>query len=146
MENTDSLKVLVPTEKAVVFWRSPYAFLDRTYSVVVLAIPKSEGEDRFYDKVARDIHMFPCNNGACSVEWLKHLFPEHLFAEIIAELGGLSPEQHQQAFWETVRQFARIRDCGWARRMYEQRENRQLTRLDLEPYCILPDGTVMAIA
>ncbi len=91
----------------------------------------------------------PRNLGACCSSWLDPtaeagligpLFPEHVFAMVVTDCHLPDPEANERMFWEVVRQFARIEGCAWAR-MYEQRENRAVTRDDLAPVVHLPDGS-----
>jgi hypothetical protein len=69
--------------------------------------------------------------------------PEQLFSRLVVELlrvENFDLQKRRSFYWEMVRQFARLSTGAWARRMYEGKEHRPLTREDLAPYGVLPDG------
>jgi hypothetical protein len=149
--------LLIPTERAQIEWAHPErADCDRP-SVIVYWRPELDSppdcEGWIYlraELLGRAVY----SDGACWTAWGKHgrsddyfghCIPEHIFAGILAECHHPDPNVWKPFYWETVRQFARIKGCPWARRMLEQKKQRALTRDDLRPYAVLPDGRAVRL-
>jgi hypothetical protein len=142
--------LLVPTERAQIHWSWRQ---DQRPGVIVFWRPEKDAPsdcDGWRIIWADLLGRSDCSDGACWMDWgtrgrrsdyFGDCTLEHIFAGIIADSHRPEPEIWRSFYWETVRQFARIKGCPWARTMLEQRENRAITREDLAPYAVLPNGT-----
>lgn len=124
--------MLIPTRQADIFWNN---YPSEPRWVAVLWRPERDApEDCEGWHAIRGMPRDSMSMGACASDWLDTIQPEHTFASV------LQAGSDTEFFWETVRQFARIEGCPWARTMLEQRKQTVLSPEDLEPYFIRPDG------
>jgi hypothetical protein len=150
--NVKIADLLVPTERAQIHWLVVHEIGDLP-AVVVLWRPEPDApyDCDGWQSIRALWHdgSREYSDGACWSAWGKRgrdceyfgrCTPEHILAGIIECCHHPDPEVWRPFYWEAIRQFARIEGCAWARRMYEQKANRLITRDDLAPYAVLPDG------